>query len=928
MKQLISTVKLFSLATLLIIFAACPSPLSRVVLDNAKDDIAPVITISSPTENSSYGRTILIQGTVTDQVSTKGDVGRVDTLSYEILAHTTPQTATLYADGSFLISIDTSLTENIVIELRATDWNGNVATARLPLVYEGNDIPSFQAVSGNRKVTLSWNPVPGATSYTLYFEPSALAPTTSSPGKVDNVTSPHVLANLKNGNLYSFLLQGNGTGGSDNYSEVKRAVPVSEFDLFPMVTSYFNQIRVDWRPYAGNLQYEVMRSTSPDGPFQSVSGPVTGSSYTDTSAIQGVAYYYAVKVATYSDTPSQVAEGIADPFPTYLDAEITVYTSVSGPMSTAVKGSYLFIADWGGGLRVASIAEPSTPVPITTIRPDSSFSSAKDVIVDGNYLYLTHQSYLSVFDISAPAAPLLLDTVQVTGSQAEGVSVLDNWAFVACFNDGFAVVDISNKSNLQKVYQYDTISDPDGLGQVYNTAAVDRSGTKILLVANNYNTVVYTVTGTASTPVLTRQSNSMSGADDVKVIGNYAYITASWYLEVWDITSLSAPVKRDFLQPDVSEPVEALDVVGDRAYATVRDTGFSIIDVSDPYNLTLIRTYTTPGEARGITVSDGYAYVADGVDYGVVIYGVANPTAPALADSYALSGPKNLAVYRDHVFITEQRTDWALSVLNATNPYNNLTLATDTGDTFDYTPLNLELVGDYLVFAAERSGIMIYDAADLDDVHVIPPWYVSLPGGNAIGIDVMGNYAFITTSQSQLNVVDLSWPNNLNKVGSVATQGTTSYQAVDVAVTRDYAFVANSEAGLRVVDIRDPKWPVALSNWGITPGKAVAVALSGNYAFVADETNGLYVFDVSTPTSLVRYGPVGGAGVNDVAVRGNFAYLAMGANGVQMMDITTPSSPVAVLSFPTPTAATRVAINREFLYVLGTNVLYAYDLMQ
>ena len=173
MKQLISTVKLFSLATLLILFAACPSPLSRVVLDNAKDDIAPVITISSPTENSSYGRTILIQGTVTDQVSTKGDGGRVDTLSYEILAHTTPQSATLNADGSFLISIDTSLTENIVIELRATDWNGNVATARLPLVYEGNDIPSFQAVSGNRRATLSWNPVPGATSYTLYFEPSA-----------------------------------------------------------------------------------------------------------------------------------------------------------------------------------------------------------------------------------------------------------------------------------------------------------------------------------------------------------------------------------------------------------------------------------------------------------------------------------------------------------------------------------------------------------------------------------------------------------------------------------------------------------------------------------------------------------------------------------------------------------------------------------
>ncbi|UCF95868.1 MAG: hypothetical protein JSV89_11850 [Spirochaetaceae bacterium] len=924
MKPLLAAIKLLPVAALLTLLTACPPPLSLEVLDYAKDEVAPLITISSPAENSSFGRTILIQGMVTDEVSSKGGAGRVDALSYEILARTSPQNATLNPDGSFLITIDTNLTENIVIELKATDWNGNAATTRLPLVYEGNDIPSFQAVSGNREVILSWDPVPSVTSYTLYFEPSALAPTTASPGRVDNIASPYDLGNLKNGNLYSFLLRGHGSSGSDNYSEVKRAVPVSEFDLFPKVTPFFNQIRVDWRPYAGNLQYEVMRSTSPNGPFQSVSGPMSGSSYTDTSAIQRVAYYYGIKVATYSDTISQVAEGIADPFPTYLDAEIANYTSVTGPNATAVKGGYLYIADWGGGLRVASIAEPSTPVPITTIKPDNTFSSATDVIVDGDYLYLSHGDYLSVFDISSPADPVLLDTIQVTNSQAEGISVLDNWAFVACFNDGFAVVDISNKSNLPDPYHYDTIGNPDGLVQTYNMAAVDRSGTKILLVADNAKTLVYTVTGSASAPVLTKQSDSMSGADDVKILGNYAYLTSGWYLEVWDITTLTAPVKTDFLQPDTSEPVEALDVAAGRAYATIRDTGFSIIDVNDPANISLVRTYTTPGDARGITVADGYAYVADGVDYGVVIYGVASPDAPALADSYALSGPTNLAVYQDHVLVTETRNDWALTIVNATNPFN-LTLA---GATDSYTPQDLYVVGDYAVFAAERSGIMITDISTLSNPKVIPPWYVNLPGGYAIGIDVLGNYAFVSTAQSQLNVVDLSWDGNLNKVGSVATQGNPSYQAADVVVTRDYAFVANRLGGLRIVDIQDPKWPVALANFGATTGQAVAVALSGDYAFVADETNGLYVFDVSTPTSLVRYGPFGGAGALDVVVRGNFAYLANGAGGVQMMDITNPISPVTVLSFSTPSPATRVAVNREFLYVFGTDVVYAYNLMQ
>jgi hypothetical protein len=927
MKALKTLAKLSPLTALLILLTACPPPLGQEALNYAKDELPPLITVLSPAENSSYGRTILIMGSVSDLATEEGGSGRVDTLSYEILARTTPQPAALDADGNFQITIETDLTENIVVELKATDWNGNVGSARLPLTYAGNDIPSFQAASGNRQVILSWDPVPGVSGYTLYFEPSALAPTTASAGKVENVASPYVLSNLKNGSLYSFLLQGHGAGGSDNFSQVERAVPVSEFDLFPQVASYFNQLRIAWRPYAGNLQYEVMRSSSPDGPFQSVSGPVTGSSYTDTSAIQRTAYYYAVKVATYSDTISQVAEGIVDPFPTYLDAEIANYTSVSGPFGTAVKEDILYIADWGGGLRVASIAEPSTPVPVTVIKPDNTFSSANTVLVSGDYLYLSHGGYLSVFDVSTPASPVLLDTLQVTTSQAEGIAVLDNWAFVACFNAGFAVVNISDKSDLQKVYQYNMAANPNGLGQVYATAALNRGGTRVLLVANNWNTAVYTVTGTAAAPTLTFRSNEMSGADDVKVAGSTVYLTAGWYLETWNITDLTDPSLLDQLQPDISEPVEALDVAGGRAYATIRDTGFSIIDVGDPTNLSLIRTYTTPGEARDITVNNGYAYVADGQDYGVVIYGVASPTSPALADSYALDGPENLAVYRDHLFITEQRSDWALQVLNAANP-DNLTLATDTGDTFDYTPLNLKIVGDYAVFAAERSGVMIYDAGDLEDVHVISPWYVNLPGVEALGVDVLGNYAFITMIQSQLNVVDLSWPGNLNKVGSAATQGNPAYAAVDVAVTRDYAFVANSEAGLRVVDIRDPKWPAALPNYGVTPGRALAVALSGDYAFVADQSNGLYVFDISNPASLIRTGPFGGAGALDVVVRGNFAYLANGAEGVRMLDITTPSSPVTLLGFATPTPATRVAVNREHLYVLGTDVVYAYDLMQ
>ncbi len=921
-------VTLFILAASALLLASCPSPLTRIELSSAKDDAPPVITITSPAENSSFGRTIVIDGRVADTASASGLAGSVSALSFEILAHTLPQPAVVGADGTFQIMISTTLTDNIVIELRATDWNGNTSTARLPLTYEGNDIPTFQAQSGNRKITLTWDPVPGVSSYTLYFEPSSLAPTVDSVGRREAVSSPYVFVDLDNGQIHSFLLRGHSTSGSDNYSQVIRSVALSSFDLFPTVTPYFNRINVDWRPFPGISQYEVMRATSPDGEFRSASGPVSGGTYTDTNVQQGVTYYYAVKPALYSDTLSEAAEAIPDPFSTYLDSEIGLYKSVTFPVSTAVKGHYLYVADYYGGLRVADISRPTTPLPVATV---SSINAVRDVAIDGDRAYVAHGQSLSAFDISDPASPVLLDTLPVTtsaaGGQAEGVSVLGSWAFVACFNDGFSVVDVSDPGNLSEAYHYSVSVNPDALAgsQFYSTAAVDRSGTTVLFVTTLAETAVYTVTGPAASPTLTFRSKNMPFGYDIDVAGSYAYLASGWYLEVWDTATLTAPFRAGQLQPDLSESTQALDVADGRAYVTIRDTGFSVIDVSTPSNPVLVQSYTTPGDASGITVSGGCAYVADGNGYAINIFGVATAESASLAGSYAtLVGATHLAVARDHVLVTETRDDWALSVIDAAVP-SALSLS---GSADSYSPLDLEVAGRYAVFAAERMGIMIWNIADPSAPTVLQPWYVNLPGGNAVAVDVEGAFAYVATAQSMLNVVDLTWENNLSKVGSVYTQANHTAAAADVVVRQGYAFVANSAAGLRVVDVRDPRWPSAVTTFGSTAGSAVSVALSGDYALVGC-TDGLYVFNVANPRSVsLARGPGAGGGIRDVVVRGNFAYLAKGAAGIQMMDITDPAAPVPVLSYVTPTPAERLAVSRDIAFVIdGADHLYAVDLL-
>lgn len=223
--------------------AACPLPISEEAVSRARDTTPPIITVEAPAEYATYSRLIVITGMVLDSTDTKTE-GKVSSLTYEILSHTTPQEAVIASDKSFRIEIPNDLKENIVILLTAIDWKGNATEYRLPLVYTENDIPTFNTTEGNRKVTLQWDSVPGVQSYRLYYEASAQTPNPSTSPYVDGISSPYVMSNLSNTKLYSFLLEGTNSDGKKNYSEVKRSIPLSRFDLFPSTYSYFNSIEV------------------------------------------------------------------------------------------------------------------------------------------------------------------------------------------------------------------------------------------------------------------------------------------------------------------------------------------------------------------------------------------------------------------------------------------------------------------------------------------------------------------------------------------------------------------------------------------------------------------------------------------------------------------------------------------------------------
>ncbi|HUW69133.1 MAG TPA: hypothetical protein VMX33_02770 [bacterium] len=922
----------FALASIIV---SCPAPIMPDIVASARDAIPPAITVASPAEYASYSRTLAITGVVTD-MATEGHAGKVSELSYEILSHTAAKEAVLGANGSFAIEEPNDLRENIVVLLKATDWNGNQSEYRLPLVFPGNEIPSFTAIEGNRQTTVSWDPVPGVVSYTLYVEPSAKTPDPAISPSIAGVSSPFTMGQLKNASLYSLLLEGQTADGRKNYSAVVRSVPLSSLHLLPQATSSFGGIELRWRVVASIPLYNVLRAASPDGPWEDVSGPVPGPVFFDQGAVRGNTYFYAIKPASSSSVMSDWIEASVDSVASRADAAVASYDAVEFSRASEWRDGYVYIADYYYGLRILDVRVPELPREVSSI----PMTQPSHIAVDGNYAYLSSWRSLVIVDISNPAAPNIVSTLSlgIEGGDfyAEGLAVLGDLVFVAGFNEGFVAIDVGNRAApvLRGTYRDKAI-----FGQNYDVAVSERGSTDVLVVTGNNASALYTVDGTASNPTIVRVSSALPYGRSAAFNGTVLLLSSNASLYAYQTSTPASPTLLDSEDPTGNlAQTGSVYLYGSRAFVALGSYGYAVIDITIPAALRTVSIRTVPGDTEHVSVGGGNAFVSTGQGYPFQIVGANDPSSARiiLTRTDVATGAR-LAAFRDYLYVSESGSgDWAAASYDISNPAATFRSNSPIGS---YTPYSFSFAGARTYVASERSGIMMWNNDNPGSPAVMPPWYVGVQGGYAWAIAITGNYALVGTSNSWLNAVDLSRQGALTVVGSTQSQGSPSSttEIRGIAINGNLAFVANEAAGLRVVDITDPGLPVALSGFGkpYTTGQFVAVATAKDYVLVADTLDGLAIFDSTNVRSWsaagqarIWFDPARGPAY-DVVVRGNYAYVARGAAGLDIWDIANPLAPA---KFSTLTQAgfspTALIVYKDHLYALdGATKLYVVELV-
>jgi hypothetical protein len=220
--------------------------------------------------------------------------------------------------------------------------------------------------------------------------------------------------------------------------------------------------------------------------------------------------------------------------------------------------------------------------------------------------------------------------------------------------------------------------------------------------------------------------------------------------------------------------------------------------------------------------------------------------------------------------------------------------------------------GDMAYVADYTTGLQVIDISD--------PTTPSFAGSRntphyAWNVAICGDSAYVGDQGSGLQVIDISNPTSPSLGGSYDTPG----NAYGVTISGDYVYIAVDGSGLQVIDVSSPTSP-SLGGSFDTPGNAYGVDISGDYAYVADYDSGLQVIEISDPTSPTLAGSYDTPGLaRNVAVSGDHAYVADLGAGLQVIEISDPTSPSLVGNYDTPSIAYDVAISGDYAYVADYN---------
>lgn len=601
-------------------------------------------------------------------------------------------------------------------------------------------------------------------------------------------------------------------------------------------------------------------------------------------------------------------------------------------------GNSLLIADGIAGIQIVNVETPDSPIRVGGFNLGTAYAVK---LVEQTAYLANGASGLEILDITNPSMPRLIGKYDSNGT-ASDVEVIGSRAFLADGSAGLVVLDLTDPTMPTKIGEVDTSGNAWHLRVVDNRAYV-ADGTAGLQIID--------VTNPAAPRLLGRYA-TQGNARRVEVNGEFVYVAdirqglllvratnpaSPTLVQRWQFPSLMAGVWLDnntlyatdgslLVRPPQSATLihtrvsGGVDVVahGNRAYTAAGDSGFRVIDVTEPRNVFLLGTFDLDAYAQSIRIAGDLAFVANDLA-GLQIHRIREGVTQLLEFNPPMELPLSQPVLRltshtssglpvEFRLISGPAT-LAGDVLTTTNVGTIVVRAEQQGDS-QFLPASAERT--LTVSLGEQSiswGGLTNDVLKLNEPY---PLQLGASSGLAVSLTLAGGPAYVRDGMlvvTNRGTVALAVeqpggagfaPVVSNRVFNLESVAFTKVgewppyprNARDVVVTGQRAYLANAEGGMSVWDVSDPMTAKFLGAYQEL-SSLTAIAVTGSLACVADQS-GLQILDVSDPALIRR---VSGFPLSAfllpqaIHLSGNLAYVITHGSMLFVLDLTNPAEP-------------------------------------
>ncbi|MBN9694017.1 MAG: hypothetical protein J0M24_27560 [Verrucomicrobia bacterium] len=595
----------------------------------------------------------------------------------------------------------------------------------------------------------------------------------------------------------------------------------------------------------------------------------------------------------------------------------------------------LILWAWGS-TRLAQAQIDAQVTPAGTLLTENYANDLK--VVGQNVFVAGGLAGLEVFDLtqSQRIAQLGLE------GDVHDLVVVNQTAYLAVFDQGLVVVDISNPANPVKLAQFSTLGPCLALSVQHNVA----------YLANGVGGLACVDVSAPANPQLLGQLDTAGEAAGIFVTNGIAYVAdGSAGLVLIDVSNPNLPTRINSLR--YGGYSKAVEVANGLAFVAGGESGLHVIDVSTSSSLQRLGGISaSSGRSYGVTLAGSVAYVAD-LYLGLQIYDISTPSQPRLIsdpiftlEGYTVELVGTRAYLADGlggIRIFDVRLGLSQTLTLTPPPPTFLPLNTPTPlevTASSGLPITLQIFGPATLangqLTATNNGPITLDWVQSGNAEYLPVQKrhtMNIPSvafrrqgefntsGSAQDLRVVGQRAYIADGTSGLQILDLTQPFVPTLLGTFNTSG----NARGLDLVGSTAYVADGLFGLQIIDVSNPALPVLLGSLD-TPGNSRSVQVVGDYAYLADESSGLRIIDISNPTQPREVGSFEpDTGVDEVLVDGNRAYVATGGPGLIVVDVSQPAKPLQLGRVNTSGSVSGIRLLGQYVVALSS-ALEVFDL--